>query len=191
MASSVMWVWLSGMLFAVSHSLLATQRCKSWLYQHQLCEQYYRLLYSVVAIVALAVWLLYLHQLPDMPLYQTDGVLWWLLKGVQSLGLFVVLAGFHAIDGLLFLGLRRVDQEQEPFIEYGIYRYIRHPMYAGAMLLLFAAPTQTWNGLNFALLTALYFIIGSRFEEARMLALHPDYRSYQGRIPAFIPRFQR
>jgi len=187
--NSVLWIWLTGLIFAVSHSLLASLRCKGWMYAHGLPEPRYRLLYSVVGILTTAAWVWYVHQLPDAPLYQTDGLIRGLLISLQLLGLIVALAAFQPIDGLVFLGLRKAKASTDPFVERGIYRWLRHPMYAGAMLILLAMPEQTYNGLNFALMICLYFIIGSRFEEARMLVGHPDYAAYRQRVPAFIPRF--
>jgi len=184
---SAMLIWLSGFVFALSHSLLASKTCKQYCYASGLQEPRYRLLYSLVAIVATAIWVLYVHQLADSALYQSDGLLWWLLIAIQGLGLMVALAAFYPIDGLVFLGLRKAGEGCEAFIVRGIYRYIRHPMYTGAMLILLAMPVQSWNGLHFTLLICLYFIIGSRFEEARMLANHPDYAAYRKRVPAFIP----
>ena len=185
---SALWIWLSGLIFAVSHSLLASRRCKQWAYSHGLREPRYRLLYSIMAILATGAWVLYVHHLPDFPLYQSDGLFYALLIAVQILGLIVALAAFYPIDGLVFLGLRKARQGKEPFIERGIYRHIRHPMYAGAMLILLAMPAQSWNSLHFALVICLYFIIGYRYEEARMLADHPDYAAYRLRVPAFVPR---
>ena len=140
------------------------------------------------AFLTTGAWGFYVHHLPDFNLYQTDGVLYGSLIAAQILGLIVALAAFYPIDGLVFLGLRQARQGREPFIERGIYRYIRHPMYAGAMLILLAMPAQSWNGLHVVLLICLYFIIGSRYEEARMLADHPDYAAYRQRVPAFLPR---
>jgi len=185
---SALLIWLSGLVFALSHSLLASGSCKGWVYQHGLREPRYRLLYSLTAIVATAAWAFYVHQLPDTPLYQTDGMLWWLLASVQALGLVVALAAFQPIDGLVFLGLRKAKSSTDPFIERGIYRWLRHPMYAGAMLILLAMPEQSWNGLHFTLVICLYFIIGSRYEETRMLTEHSEYEAYRRRVPAFIPR---
>jgi len=171
----------------VSHSLFATQSCKQWVYDHGLREPHYRLPYSVVAVLATAAWVLYVHQLPDAPLYQSDGLLWWLLVLAQTLGLIVALAAFQPIDGLVFLGLRKAKASNDPFIERGIYRCLRHPMYSGAMLVLLAMPEQTWNGLHFTLIVCVYFIIGAQFEERRMIAQHPDYLAYRERVSAFIP----
>jgi len=186
--SSSLWIWLSGFIFAVSHSLLASQTCKQWCYDHGLIEPRYRLLYSVIAMVTTGVWVFYVHQLPDMALYHTEGIGQGLLVSIQLMGLVVVLAAFQPIDGLVFLGLRAPQFEGDPFIERGIYRYMRHPMYSGAMLILLAVPTQTWNGLHFALVICVYFVMGSRYEESRMLAAHPEYAAYRQRVPAFVPR---
>ncbi len=184
---SALWIWLSGLIFAVSHSLLASRRCKQWAYLHGLREPRYRLLYSIMALLATGAWAFYVHHLPDFALYQSDGLLYWLLVAVQILGLIIALAAFYPIDGLVFLGLRKAGQGKEPFVVRGIYRYVRHPMYAGAMLILLAMPAQSWNGLHFTLVICLYFIIGARYEEARMLADHPEYAAYRKTTPAFIP----
>jgi len=184
---SAAWVWLTGLLFAISHSLLASQPCKRWAYRHDLREPRYRLIYSILAVLATGIWVFYVHQLPDTPLYQTGGLIRAALIAAQVLGLAMVLAAFQPIDGPAFLGLRIAKGEIDPFIVRGIYQWLRHPMYAGAMLILLAMPEQTWNGLNFTLVICVYFVIGSRFEEARMLHAHPDYADYRRRVAAFIP----
>jgi len=187
---SALWIWLSGALFGVSHSFLASQRCKRWAYAYGLKEPRYRLLYSVFAVLSTLLWAWFVHQLPDMPLYQSSGLLWFGLVVLQVLGVLVALAAFLPIDGLIFLGLRKAEEGMDPFIVSGIYRYLRHPMYAGVMLLLLAMPEQTSNGFHFALVLCVYFIVGSRFEEARMLSEHPDYAVYQASTPAFVPSFR-
>jgi len=184
---SALWIWLSGLLFAVSHSFLASQTTKKWVYAHGLQEPRYRLLYSVFAVFSTLVWAWFVHQLPDMPLYQTSGALWLGLVVLQVIGVGIALAAFQPIDGLVFLGLRKAKVGMDPFIVGGIYKYLRHPMYAGVMLILLAMPEQTYNGFHFALVLCVYFIVGARFEEARMIDEHPDYIDYQASTPAFIP----
>jgi protein-S-isoprenylcysteine O-methyltransferase Ste14 len=184
---SAAWIWLSGLLFAVSHSLTASRRCKQFAYHLGLREPRYRLTYSVVSLLTTSAWLFFAHQLPDAPLYDADGLLQGVLVAMQILGLIVVFAAFQPIDGLVFLGLRKAKEGCDPFIVDGVYRWMRHPMYAGAMLVLLAMPEQSWNGLHIALVICVYFIIGSRFEESRMLAEHPDYADYRNQAPAFIP----
>jgi len=69
----------------------------------------------------------------------------------------------------------------------GIYNYLRHPMYAGLMLFLLASPEQSYNGLAFTLVVSAYMVYGSKLEEKRLLAEHPDYLQYQQEVPAFVP----
>jgi len=184
---SAILIWLSGMLFAIFHSLTAAQSCKAWFYRHGMGETKYRFLYSLISIFTTVIWVYYVHQLADVPLYQTDGIARLLLLALQIIGVALALAAFQPIDGLVFLGLRKAQAASDPFVVRGIYRWLRHPMYSGAMLILLAMPEQTTNGLHFSLLVCAYFIIGSHFEEARMLAEHPDYADYRQRVPAFIP----
>jgi len=184
---SGLWIWSTGFLFAVTHSILASQGCKQWGYRHGLPEPRYRLLYSIFALFATAIWIFFIHQLPDAPLYQHDGFIWMLMVSVQILGVTVALAAFQPVDGLVFLGLRKASTGTDPFIVRGIYRWLRHPMYAGVMLILLAMPEQTHNGFQFTLIVCAYFIIGSRFEEKRMLKEHPEYVHYQASVAAFIP----
>ena len=159
------------------------------LYARGLSAMRYRLLYSLLALLLTAVWLWFVQQLPDAPLYAVDGLLWSVMVGVQLLGLVIAIAAFQPIDGMVFLGLRQAAQGSDPFVERGIYRYLRHPMYSGAMLILLCTPEQSWNGLHLSLVVCLYFIIGARFEEGRMRAEHDAYAAYCLRVPAFIPRF--
>lgn len=46
---------------------------------------------------------------------------------------------------------------------------------------------QTQNSIHFTLVVCAYFIIGARFEERRMMRMHPECRDYRRRVPTFIP----
>ncbi len=185
---SAVWIWLCGIAFALTHSLLASRPCKQWACARGLQEPRYRLCYSLLGLLTTLAWAGLVHALPDAPLYDTDGAVRWALIALQLTGAAVALAAFQPIDGLAFLGLRAAPENCDPFIERGIYRYLRHPMYTGAMLILLAMPAQSWNGLHFTLAICLYFVIGARFEEGRMRAAHPEYAGYRRRVPAFVPR---
>lgn len=187
---SMIWIYLSGLIFAVFHSLTASQSCKHWHYQHGLTELRYRLLYSIIAIITTTAWVYFVHLLADAPLYQFDGTTRIIFMALQGLGLLILLASFQPIDGLAFLGLRQAKTGADPFIVRGIYRWLRHPMYVGAMMMVLAMPEQTWNGLHFSLVICAYFIVGSGFEERRMLVAHPAYADYRRRVGAFIPNLR-
>jgi len=185
---SVIWIWTTGLAFAMIHSALATQYCKNTFYQLGITPKSYRLTYSIFATILTVLWLGFVHQLPDAPLYHLHGWVNGLMVVVQLTGLWVLVLSLRAIDTSAFLGLSANIGEQDAFAEHGIYRHMRHPMYSGVMLALLASPVQTVSSLNLFAVIAAYFIIGSKFEERRMLIMYSQYAEYQKRVSAFIPR---
>ncbi|HKI61156.1 MAG TPA: NnrU family protein [Mariprofundaceae bacterium] len=186
---SIIWIWLTGLLFALVHSLLAASCMKNYMHGRGIGLQAYRLAYSILALILTSQWLLFVYALPDTPLYHLTGWAHAVLVALQLAGLGIVLLSFRAFDAAMFLGFRPMPDEGEPFHETGIYRFVRHPMYSGFMLILLASPVQTVNSLNMAFVICLYFVIGSGFEERRMLAGRPAYADYRQRVAAFIPKF--
>lgn len=149
--------------------------------------QRYRLLYSIFATILAGLWLLYIYQLNDAPLYSVDGWPKWMMIALQLVGAAVALISLRSFDAKLFLGLATAPDNVEPFHEHGLYKHMRHPMYSGVMLTLLASPAQTTNSFNLALIVSCYFVVGSWLEERRMLNAHPHYADYKRRVPAFIP----
>jgi len=180
-------IWISGLLFALIHSVFAAEVCKKWFYQRGLTTQRYRLLYSIFALLLTVIWFFYIYQLPDKPLYHIHGWLNWLLIFIQLCGLWIVILSLKSFDTKVFLGISHPPEQGEGFHEHGIYRHMRHPMYSGVMLALLASPIQSLNSLNLTLAICFYFVMGSYFEERRMLQTHPAYDDYKKRIPAFVP----
>ena len=182
-------IWLYTLAFAVVHSLLASQAVKKYAYHFGLQTHHYRLIYSLVGVLTTLVWLYGIGILPDTVFYTVQqGGLKYGLYALQVLGLWLVLAAFRSIDTAVFLGLKKAAQQTDPFIVQGVFKYIRHPMYTGFMLFLWAKPEHTVVSFHFALAVNLYFIIGSKLEEKRMLVEHPDYAAYQQKVGAFIPK---
>ncbi len=184
----VMSVWASGALFAALHSTLAASPAKTGLRALGLPPRAYRLIYVALALATTALWLGFVRGLPDTPLYRMEGAPRLALHAVQAIGAILFWLALRPIDVAAFLGLRAFRDGIEPFREDGIYRRLRHPMYAAAMLVMFAHPEQGVNSLNLFACIALYFVLGSRLEERRMLAQHPEYAGYRRRVPAFLPR---
>lgn len=179
---------LATLIFAVIHSLLAMQSVKQRFYAYNISPQRYRLIYVVVAILLTGIWLVSIYTLPDRALYHLDGIAKISATTLQGIALFIIWLSLRPIDVPAFLGLRPFTDDIEPFIERGIYRHIRHPMYSSLILLQAASPTQTCNSLALLAAITTYFIIGARFEEQRLLAGHPAYADYRRRVSAFIPR---
>ena len=68
-----------------------------------------------------------------------------------------------------------------------LYRHMRHPLYVGLMIGLWAAPTMTVAHLVFALLCTAYIFVGTRLEEKDLENALPEYKQYKQEVPMFMP----
>jgi protein-S-isoprenylcysteine O-methyltransferase Ste14 len=75
-------------------------------------------------------------------------------------------------------------------VEYGIYGYIRHPMYLAAGLLILGA--AIWRGglaaYGFVVVSWLFLFFKIRFEEKMLQQTYPDYAAYMKRTGRILPR---
>lgn len=81
-------------------------------------------------------------------------------------------------------------KEGAPLITSGIYRYIRHPMYAGLILMglgLTLARDSSITGIETIL---LYFLLTAkyRYEDYLLRQRWPAAKNYQARVGALIPK---
>lgn len=113
--------------------------------------------------------------------------------GMTVLGAVLLLVGLAAYRIGPFLGwaqLRGEEDKDQPLVIAGLHRHIRHPLYSAALLLLWGRAIDELS-LATALWGSLYLVVGSRIEEARLLARYGDaYRRYRATTPAFIPRLR-
>ncbi len=100
--------------------------------------------------------------------------------------------------GLGFLGIRDLDQSLSPMprptdnavlISDGIYRRLRHPIYAGVMLLGlgWALLSASVLAVALALLLAVVLDLKARREEAWLTERFAGYPSYAARTRRFVP----
>ena len=69
----------------------------------------------------------------------------------------------------------------------GLHRYVRHPLYSGLFLMLWGH-AQTEFALATAFWGSVYLVIGTLFEERRLIARYGQaYAAYRSRVPAFVP----
>lgn len=118
--------------------------------------------------------------------------------GVRLAGDIVAVAGLAVVgvallgyDRRRFLGLAQLQAPDAPGDEAlridGLHRFVRHPLYSGLFLVLWGH-AQTEFALATAVWGSLYLLIGTVFEERRLVALYgPAYVVYRVRVPAFIP----
>lgn len=109
----------------------------------------------------------------------------WAMVPVQLVGVWLTLRATAVIDGLELAGIRQVLNPQSPmeFKTDGPYGWVRHPIYLGWILLVFAVGTMTMTRLVFAVVSSVYILIAIPFEE-RTLRAHSggSYDDYIRRV---------
>ena len=108
---------------------------------------------------------------------------------MMGLGGLIMLAGFVLIER----GWRLIHKSQSnELATTEIYGLIRHPQYAGLILLIIGALIQ-WPTLITLLmapvLVVAYYRLAKREEQELETRFGNAYRSYKARVPAFLPRW--
>lgn len=105
----------------------------------------------------------------------------------------LALGGFDPLGVKNALG-RSGPPTQEDFRIRGPYCYVRHPLYTGVILMLWACPVWSLDRVLLAVLWTVWIVVATRWEERDLVDIFGDnYREYQRRTPMLIPRlfFQR
>ena len=125
---------------------------------------------------------------PESPLYIV-------MYALFIIGWTVMLASSFIINHFDLFGVRQtfLELRGKPYTELKFkvslfYKHVRHPLYTGILLGMWATPVMSLTHLLFAACITLYIIIGVSFEERDLIREFGDvYRSYQSRIPKLIP----
>lgn len=157
--------------------------------------RFYRLFFNAVALATFCPLALFSLQIKEKPVFIWDGAFVVVQFGLLSLCVFLFLAGARRYSLLSFLGLvqvreresRRTVSKRPGFAASGILGVIRHPWYAGGLLLIWARDLGlTALIINFVL--SLYLVIGAFLEERKLLEdFGDDYRLYQSRVSMLFP----
>jgi protein-S-isoprenylcysteine O-methyltransferase Ste14 len=114
---------------------------------------------------------------------------------LRGLGLVLFLCGLAmAVSARLQLGRNWVDLEEyrvlpgQALVARGLYRYVRHPIYAGDIMLLAGLELALRSWLVLAIVPlAIVVIRQARAEEGLLLRSLPGYAEYCRRTKRFIP----
>ena len=199
-------LWLS---FGVVHSLLALPKVKERL--APALGRFYRIMYNLLSaihiLIVLAVGKSHLSQ-AEFALFSSQ-LSHRVTLIVQIVGVVIIALALRQYNLGLFSGLSQlrpdknqptadglqagsqltgyINEEYEPLNISGLNRWVRHPIYTGAFILLWGGATTEY-GLATAFYASLYLIIGSHFEERKLAGMYGDkYLAYQRDVPKFIP----
>ncbi|MDX2194612.1 MAG: isoprenylcysteine carboxylmethyltransferase family protein [Gemmatimonadales bacterium] len=115
------------------------------------------------------------------------------LAGVVAavLGAVVLVRGGTTLGANLVPTVR--PRRDATLVTHGIYALVRHPIYLGATLLLFAwaaRPGHLAPALAVFGTSLLFFTLKARAEERLLLDRFPDYAAYQRRVGMLLPRLR-
>lgn len=184
----------SWLFYFFIHSLLASIGFKQFVASNwPRVMPAYRLLYNVLALLLLIVPLWFTFTFSGPWLWRWSGPGLWLANALTLLALIGFIWSLKYYDGSEFMGLRQLSQritevnDQEQFHLSPLHRWVRHPWYFFGLLLIW---TRDMNAaiLLSAIMITLYFVIGSRLEETKLIRYHGEkYRRYCDLVPGLIP----
>lgn len=202
MLTSFLLILLATALYGALHSILAANTVKVFfarrLGQHAY-RRGYRFFFSVMGGLTLLPVLALVALLPDRPIYTIPAPWRYLTLAVQLLSLLGLLWTVMQTGAMRFVGLQQLleptsqsDPIPEKLVVNGMYRWVRHPLYTFSFLLLWLTPVMTWNILALNLGFSAYLVIGSMFEENKLIEqFGQPYLTYRQTTPRLIPFLNR
>ena len=164
-------------VFALHHSLFARESIKTRIARvvpDRLLRSFYVWTASVLLLGVLALW-----QRVGGDVYHVTGWPAFLLAAVQISGIVVIARSVRRISALELAGIGPAAPNDALQVE-GPYRWVRHPIYFGWLLVLFAAPHMTADRLAFAAISSTYLLVAIPWEERSLLrAFGEPYARYQ------------
>lgn len=116
------------------------------------------------------------------------------LEVLFAFGWLTVLVTTFLINHFDLFGLRQVWLHLlgRPYTEIGFrtpgpYRFVRHPLYVGWLLVFWSAPVMTIAHLVFAIATTAYILIAIQFEERDLAQSFGEYDEYRHQVPMLVP----
>lgn len=131
------------------------------------------------------------------PFSHASGHLWVVFLGGGDLVLVVV----HLISNVIVIvgfavmwkGWKLVHGAKDALVTDGLYKYVRHPQYAGLFLVMIGMLIQ-WptviTALMFPILIYVYYSLSKREEKEVLVLFSEEYKRYMEKTPMFIPRMK-
>ncbi len=187
-------------LFGVSHTILASSSIKKRIIENAGNKiAFYRLFYNIISVIIfLAIY--EIAPKPGLIIYDLSYPYDLLSVALQVVFLGLLIWTIRYIDGKEFLGISQIvryykgtydtkelDEKQSLVIK-GPFKFVRHPIYLFSFLFLLVRPTMDLFYLISLICILAYFIIGSYYEEKKLIErFGDDYIEYQNKVPRIFP----
>jgi methanethiol S-methyltransferase len=191
-------------VFALHHSVMARTGAKAWLMHHvpvELERSSYVWIASALFLMTCLTW----QPIPSL-VYEVGAPWSWGLTAARVAGICLTLDAASRIDPRELAGLRQawrygaaphagiapatVDRvgasalgTPEPLVARGGYRFVRHPIYLGWILMVWGVPHVSAGRLTFAIISTLYLLVAIPLEERSLRErFGAGYGSYTHRV---------
>lgn len=179
-------------LYFALHSVLAAESVKSGI-ESAVGKgfRYYRLFYSTVSIVGLVALLVVNSNIPAEHFFESSGVIRYFSLLLTTFGVMLIQISFRVYRLRSFIGFA---EEESKLRRSGVLDWIRHPIYAGLILVIlgFFLFIPNLPTLLSCACMLIYLPIGIYLEEKKMVkAFGQAYLDYRKEIPAIIPNISK
>jgi protein-S-isoprenylcysteine O-methyltransferase Ste14 len=181
-------------IFGLQHSIMARPGFKQW-WAQWVPASIERSTYVLFSSLALALLCWQWRPMPTVLWSVADPTVAMALIGLSLIGWLIVLTSTYLINHFELFGLQQVTNNltgrempapvfRTPFF----YQFVRHPIYLGFVIALWATPTLTGGHLLLAAVLTAYIVIGILLEERDLVAFFgDDYRRYRERVSMLVP----
>jgi protein-S-isoprenylcysteine O-methyltransferase Ste14 len=166
--------------FGLHHSLLAREPIKAWVSARvspPLERPTYVWVASVLFIATCLAW-----QPIAGTIYRLDGPWVFAAAAIQLTGGALTLDAARRIDVLVLSGLKPEPAQTDDLVAAGTYRFVRHPIYLGWVLLVWGDTVMTTGRLAFAAISTVYLVVAVPFEERSLRRRFASYAAYAQQV---------
>ena len=166
-------------IFALHHSIMARTGAKTAMMRVVPADLERAAYVWIASLLFLAVCWMW-RPLPGV-IWTTAGVVHWILLAIQLFGVALTLRAARIVGVWELAGVKQPDHAKPvEFRASGPFAIVRHPIYLGWLLIVFATPVMTTSQLLFAVVSSAYLVAAIPWEERSLLDAFPDkYGAYQ------------
>jgi protein-S-isoprenylcysteine O-methyltransferase Ste14 len=181
-------------VFGIQHSVMARPGFKKWwtrIVPEPIERSTYVLISTLLFILLFWAWQPMTAVIWDVQSAWAQNTIW----GIFLAGIVLLFASTFVINHFDLFGLRQIwlNLTQKPYIYLKFkvtwfYKFVRHPLYVGWIMIFWATPHMTFGHLLLAVGMSAYILIAIRYEERDLVEFHGNaYRDYQRKVPMLVP----
>jgi len=188
------------LLWGYVHSVFASKSVKDAIRKRigeRAFHAFYRAGYNIFALISIAPILWLVTRNPEDIVWELDLAWETPLNIISTIGLLGLVVSLIQIDLGRFVGITQIwayltdkplPLPDPPLQTGGLYRFSRHPLYVFSLMTIWPVLTMTEAYLGWCIGTTAYFLIGSLYEEKRMVErFGAPYEAYRRRVSWMLP----